>query len=63
MYENDLMNILKNKLFFLEIKFSLPTFATENPICDTDKLACGSKECIAKEKFCDGIVHCPDGMI
>jgi hypothetical protein len=52
---------VKNCKQIERVKLSLPSFVTEQPLCENGKLACGNKECIDKEFFCDGIVHCIDG--
>lgn len=38
-----------------------PLLATDEPICEADKLACGSGDCIKKELFCNGEPDCADG--
>ncbi|CAN8003902.1 chitin deacetylase 1 [Ixodes scapularis] len=38
-----------------------PLLATDEPICETGKLACGNGDCIAKEMFCNGNPDCSDG--
>ena len=38
-----------------------PLLATEEPICETGKLACGNGACIEKELFCNGSPDCADG--
>ncbi|CAH2104742.1 unnamed protein product [Euphydryas editha] len=38
----------------------LPILKTDEPICPTGKLACGSGDCIEKELFCNGKPDCKD---
>lgn len=38
-----------------------PLLATDEPICETGKLACGNGDCINKELFCNGSPDCADG--
>lgn len=45
----------------LEPRLVAPLLATDEPICETGKLACGNGDCIAKEMFCNGNPDCSDG--
>lgn len=42
-------------------RLALPLLATDEPICEAGKLACGNGDCIEKEKFCNGSPDCSDG--
>lgn len=46
---------------FPEPRLATPLLATDEPICEKGKLACGNGECIQKELFCNGAPDCPDG--
>ena len=43
-------------------RLATPLLATDTPFCTKEgMLACGDKNCIEKEKFCDGTPDCADG--
>jgi hypothetical protein len=42
-------------------RLATPLLATDEPICETGKLACGNGDCIDKELFCNGSPDCADG--
>lgn len=45
-----------------EPRLATPLLATDTPFCTKEgMLACGDKNCIEKEKFCDGTPDCADG--
>jgi hypothetical protein len=44
-----------------EPRLATPLLATDEPICETGKLACGNGDCIDKELFCNGAPDCADG--
>ena len=44
-----------------EPRLAVPLLATDEPICETGKLACGNGDCIEKELFCNGSPDCADG--
>ena len=44
-----------------EPRLATPLLATDEPICETGKLACGNGDCIEKELFCNGSPDCADG--
>ena len=47
--------------FPLEPRLVAPLLATDEPLCEAGKLACGNSECMDKELFCDGKPDCKDG--
>jgi hypothetical protein len=49
------------EIWRLEPRLATPLFATDEPICETGKLACGNGDCIDKELFCNGSPDCADG--
>lgn len=44
-----------------EPRLATPLLATDEPICETGKLACGNGDCIERDKFCNGEPNCADG--
>lgn len=48
-------------MHLLEPRLATPLLATDEPICETGKLACGNGDCIDKEQFCNGSPDCADG--
>ncbi|XP_013776701.1 uncharacterized protein LOC106461428 [Limulus polyphemus] len=41
-------------------KLATPLFATNEPICSGNQLACGNGDCMERELFCNGIPDCSD---
>lgn len=48
-------------IIITEPRLATPLLATDEPLCETGKLACGNGDCIDKELFCNGFPDCSDG--
>lgn len=42
-------------------RLATPRLITDEPICESGKLACGDSNCIDRDLFCNGEQDCPDG--
>ncbi|CAL1270360.1 unnamed protein product [Larinioides sclopetarius] len=57
----DWKNNVKNCEQLEKPRLATPLLATDEPLCETGKLACGNGDCIEKELFCNGLPDCSDG--
>lgn len=56
----DWRNNVKNCQQIEKPKLATPLLATDEPICETGKLACADAQCIDKALFCNGVPDCVD---
>ena len=54
-------SLVKPFIYISEPRLATPLLATDEPLCESGKLACGNGDCIEKELFCNGLPDCSDG--